>query len=268
MDEATAFLTTLDRTAPRAPTACAGWTAHELVAHLTAGAAEMAELTEAVTSGHAERATRDFSAREAPYAALADDDLRARLVVEAIRLSTAIDALDLGEAPRTVPFAGRRLSAGELVMHGRSEAALHRWDLAGDDDVSAELLAQPELTAHAVEVLNTMLETSPEAVTTRTTAAAITKMRARFAAPPHMDVVLVVDDAGARLELDEPRAPWCASADPAIRLLALWGRRSPTRAVRWSGDDSTAGALATFLWGVGPGPERLRPLVTTLSEIR
>ncbi len=164
MDEATAFLATLDRTAPRAPTACAGWTAHELVAHLTAGAAEMAELTEAVTNGHAERATRDFSAREAPYRGHGRRRPAQPLVVEAIRLSTAIDALDVGGTPRTVPFAGRRLGADELAMHGRSEAALHRWDLAGDDDVSAELLAQPELTAHAVEVLNTMLDASPEAV--------------------------------------------------------------------------------------------------------
>src|SRR5262249_2219726 len=47
MDEATAFLDALDRTPPDAPTACADWTAHELVAHLAAGAAEMADLTEA-----------------------------------------------------------------------------------------------------------------------------------------------------------------------------------------------------------------------------
>ena len=233
MDEATAFLDTLDRTAPTSPTACARWTAHELVAHLTAGAAEMAELTEAVTTGRGERATRDFSAREAPYAAMADDDLRNRLVVEAIRLSTAIEALGAPGAPRTVPFAGRRLSASELVMHGRSEAALHRWDLAGGDDVSDDLLGQPELTAHAVEVLNTMLGDSPEAVTTRTTAAAITKLRARFAAPGQLDVVLVVDAAGARLELDEPRTTWGASTDPGARLLALWGRRSPTRPISW-----------------------------------
>ena len=61
MDEATAFLSTLQSTAPTAPTACTGWTAHDLVAHLTAGAAEMADLTETVTSGHGERATADFA---------------------------------------------------------------------------------------------------------------------------------------------------------------------------------------------------------------
>ena len=273
MDEATAFLDTLDHTAPTSPTACARWTAHELVAHLTAGAAEMAELTEAVTTGRGERATRDFSAREAPYAAMADDDLRNRLVDEAIRLSTAIEALGapgVPGAPRTVPFAGTRLSASELVMHGRSEAAIHRWDLAGDDDVSDDLLGQPELTVHAVEVLNTMLGDSSEAVTTRTTAAAITKLRARFAAPGQLDVVLVVDAAGARLELDEPRTMWCASTDPGARLLALWGRRSPTRPISWREEDGAPRALAAFLWGAGPGPvpDGLGSPVTTLSEIR
>ncbi|MGD0381040.1 MAG: maleylpyruvate isomerase N-terminal domain-containing protein [Acidimicrobiales bacterium] len=260
MDEATAFLETLDRTAPTSPTACAGWTAHELVAHLTAGAAEMAELTEAVTAGRAERATRDFAEREAPWVAMADDDLRARLVTEAIRLGVAIEALAATGPDPTVPFAGRRLSVAELTMHGRSEAALHRWDMAGDDDISVELLAQPELTVHAVGVLNTMLDASPEAVTTRTTAAALTELRANFAAPGHMDVVLVVDGAGARLELDEPRARPCATTDAATRLLALWGRRSPTKRIRWNEDHAAAEPLAAFLWGVGAP--------TLLSETR
>ena len=95
-------------------------------------------------------------------------------------------------------------------MHGRSEAALHRWDLAGDDEVSQELLRQPELTVHAVEVLNTMLDASPEAVsgTPRRPASPISERTS--AAPGQPDVVLIVDGAGARLELDEPRARACA----------------------------------------------------------
>jgi len=260
MDEATAFLTTLDATAPTAPTACAGWTAHELVAHLTAGAAEMADLTEAVTSGRAERATRDLPGREAPFVAMDDDELRARLVVESIRLGDAVDAL--GATPgQTVGFSGRRLRAAEVTMHGRSEAALHRWDLAGDDDVSEELLGQPELTVHAVGVLNTMLQGAAEAVTARTRAAAITELRAGFAAPGQLDVVLVVDGAGARLELEEPRAGCCASATPATRLLALWGRRSPGRTITWDTDDRSAPSLAAFLWAGAAAP-------TAMSETR
>jgi hypothetical protein len=269
MDEATAFLSTLQSTVPTAPTACTGWTAHELVAHLTAGAAEMAALTESVTSGRGGRATTDFAAREAPYVAMHDDDLRGQLVLEAIRLSTAIEVLEA--TGQTVPFAGRRLDSKSLTMHGRSEAALHRWDLAGDDDVSQELLRQPELTMHAVEVLNTMLEASPEAVRVRATAAGITDFRAHFGAPGQPDVVLVVDGAGARLKLDEPRAHCCAAADPATRLLALWGRRSPTRLITWDADEAAAGdALATFLWGVEPGSRPMGPPArpTALSETR
>ena len=56
MDEATAFLTAPDRTPPDAPTVCAEWTAHALVAHLAAGAAEMADLTEAAVAGEPARA--------------------------------------------------------------------------------------------------------------------------------------------------------------------------------------------------------------------
>jgi hypothetical protein len=280
-DEATAFLSTLECTAPDAPTACAGWTAHHIVAHLAAGAAEMADLTEEAMCGRAPRPTRDFARREAPFVAMADDELRDRLVTEAIRLGVAIDSLAstrLGPGPgpgSTVAFSGRRLGASELTMHGRSEAALHRWDMAGDDDISQELLAQPELTAHAVDVLNTMIDGSPESVTARTTSAAITELRANFAAPGQPDVVLVVDGAGARLELDEPRSTACARADAATRLLALWGRRSPSRTIAWN-DHGAARSLATFLWGVGAlreggaaatlSPTTLSP--TTLSEIR
>ena len=261
MDEATAFLLILERTTPSAPTACAEWTAHELVAHLTAGAAEMADLIEGVTTGRCDRATKDFATREAPYVAMADDALRDRLVVEAIRLDIAVEALDRAVPVLTVPFAGRRLGAHELTVHGRSEAALHRWDLAGDDDTSEELLRQPELTAHAVGVLNTMLDASAEAVALRAAAVGITDLHARFAAPGQSDVVLVVDRAGARLELDEQRAPWTAQADPATRLLALWGRKSATRPVHWNSDLPGAGPLASFLWGTATP-------VTALSEIR
>lgn len=59
-------------------------------------------------------------------------------------------------------FSGRRMSVGEIQMHGRSEAALHRWNLCEDDEAGDELLGQPELTAHGVTVLNAMLPGSAE----------------------------------------------------------------------------------------------------------
>jgi uncharacterized protein (TIGR03083 family) len=248
MDEATALLATLEVTAPDAPTACAGWKAHELVAHLAAGAAEMADLTESVLAGRGDRATRGFTEREAPFIALADDELRDRLVTEALRLNAAVEALARTDPVLSVPFSERRMTASDLVMHGRSEAAIHRWDLVGDDAVGRDLLCQPELTVHAVSVLGTMLQGASESVTARVQAAGLAKLDARFGAPGQPDVVLIVDDDGARLEVDDACTGPTAMADADARLLALWGRRTPTRPVTWVGDDRRRGGLEAFLW--------------------
>jgi uncharacterized protein (TIGR03083 family) len=251
MDEATALLLTLESTLADAPTACAGWTAHELVAHLAAGAAEMAELTEGVLGGLDDRATVGFAEREAPYVALADDELRNRLFTEALRLNAAVEALARREPHLCVPFAGRRLTSEDLVMHGRSEAAIHRWDLTGDDVVGRELLSQPELTVHAVSVLGSMLHGASESVSARVQAAGLAGLHARFGSAGHCDVVLIVDHDGARLELDDASDRPTVTADADTRLLALWGRRSAAGAVSWAVDDRRRQQLAAFLW---PGP--------------
>lgn len=202
----------------------------------------MAELVEAVVTGRPERATRAFAEREAPFVAIADDELRGRLVIEAARLIEAVAALG---PSHDVAFSGCRVDAASIGLHGRSEAALHRWDLAGDDDVSRELLSQPVLTAHSVGVLNGMLEGSAEAVSVR--AADIGVGRYGFASPSQPDVVLVVDGKGARLELDSPCASPVCSADADVRLLALWGRRSTVSVPRWLGSDADCGLLARFI---------------------
>ncbi len=48
-----------------APTACREWTAHQLVAHLAAGAKERADLIEEALAGLPERATTPFAERGA-----------------------------------------------------------------------------------------------------------------------------------------------------------------------------------------------------------
>ena len=250
MDEATALLLTLEATPPHAPTACADWTAHDLVAHLAAGAAEMAALIQAALAGQPERPTAGFEEREAPFAALDDAVLRQRLVAEALRLNAAVEALDRAGDGCTVAFAGRQLDPAALSLHGRSEAALHRWDLVGDDEVGRELLGQAELTAHALTVLNAM--EVAEGVTTRAAFAGVEDRRLTFASPGQPDVVLVADGAGTRLELDEPSDSPTATADAATRLLALWGRRSQTGPVHWGGDDPACRQLTTFCWGSAP----------------
>jgi uncharacterized protein (TIGR03083 family) len=248
MDEATALLMTLEATAPDGPTACAGWTAHDLVAHLAAGAAEMADLTEATLAGAPPRATKAFGDREAPYAALPDDELRSCLFTEALRLNAAVEALAAAGPGSAVAFSGRQLTAADLAMHGRSEAALHRWDLTGDDDISRELLAQPELTVHAASVLNEMVDGSAESVGARAAAADLHEVRLAFASPGQPDVVLVADASGCRFELDDPTASPVAIADPATRLLALWGRRTQLGPVTWSDDAAARAQLTAALW--------------------
>jgi hypothetical protein len=248
MDEATALLLTLESTDPRAPTACADWTAHQLVAHLAAGAAEMAGHAERALSGEPEQATRGFAEREAPFVAMEDPELRDRLFAEALRLNAAVDALS--ERGLSVAFSGRRLSAREIRTHGRSEAALHRWDLCGDDEFGDQVLGQPELTTHAVTVLNSMLADSSESPETRACKADISgPTRFVLGSPGQLDVVVTVDQWGARLELGAISESPTATCDPSTRLLALWGRRSPNRTIEWNADDPACWHLARFLWG-------------------
>lgn len=64
--EVAAFLEALDSTPPTALSACVGWTAHEVTAHLAAGAAEVSRHLDPFLRGDAVPATRGFEEREAP----------------------------------------------------------------------------------------------------------------------------------------------------------------------------------------------------------
>ncbi|MGQ0831968.1 MAG: maleylpyruvate isomerase N-terminal domain-containing protein [Microthrixaceae bacterium] len=153
MDELTAFLTALDQTGPDAPTRCAGWTAHDLLAHMVAGTDEMARLVELAAAGEPVPPTRAFDEREEPWRAVADPELRAAFFDVGARFLGALDTLS---SDQLVPFTGWAMSIDQLRTHARSELVLHRWDLVGDDELSAQLLAQPDLLAHGRAVLAAM----------------------------------------------------------------------------------------------------------------
>src|ERR671911_1798026 len=141
---------------PTAPTACADWTVHDLVAHLAAGAKEVAELIEEYLAGQPARPTRGFDERERPFRAFTHPGLLAALTEQSRRKIAALEVL-AGRGDRAaVAFTGTTMTATQFQTHARSEAALHRWDLVGDDSVCAQLLSQPDLTRHAVNVLNAM----------------------------------------------------------------------------------------------------------------
>jgi uncharacterized protein (TIGR03083 family) len=230
IDEVGELFTTLLDTPPNRLTNCRGWTAHDLVAHLAAGAAEEAELIEAHLARRPERATRGHAEREAPFRALPDPELREQLLVNGARLAAALEALD--DNTGEVRFTGRGMTAADFAMHSRSECAIHRWDLVGRDDIGWRMLAQPELTAHALAVL-TQMSTLPESPVNRiATNREHPPTRLVVRSAPHDDVVLTVANGSVSMTLEPPDnvAP-VVELEPAARLLLLWGRREPSAPV-------------------------------------
>ncbi|MHB1740249.1 MAG: maleylpyruvate isomerase N-terminal domain-containing protein [Actinomycetes bacterium] len=216
--EAAAFLGALEVTPPDALTGCAQWRAHEVAAHLSAGAVEIARNLEAYGEGRPVPATGGFEEREAPYRAMEDGKLRMELPRSIERVSAALDAV-LGTKPdAVVTWTGRQMVVATFVTHLRSELALHRWDLVGDDETSQSLLGQPELTDHAVAVLG-------RALVARGATSAPAAFSVVIAAPGANDVAVVVDGDGPRLERSDARSEPAVVGDPAARLLFFWGRR-------------------------------------------
>ncbi len=166
------------------------------------------------------------------------------------RKRIAIQRLAERGADAMFEFTGRRFTATQLETHARSEAALHRWDLVGDDAPGDVLLAQPELTRHAVDVLNT-LPVLTETPAARTARAGLTDICVVLRSPGQPDVVLVARADTARFELAD-FGPFDGDAavttDPVNRLLTIWGRRSTRREITISADPSIWSTVAATLW--------------------
>jgi uncharacterized protein (TIGR03083 family) len=212
-----AFAQTLQSTDPHAPTRCAGWTVHELTAHLAAGSAEIADLIELELSGAPPRPTRDFEQREGPYRALAPNKLRRQFFRQALRATIAVQRLSQAGPNRRVAFTGALLDAPTLVLHSESELILHRWDITGNDDISISALSDPRFSAHAA-----------------TTVAAMRTNVFPPRAGEHQTVILRSSNAtdiavtGGSVTTIEPAPPDATYAlvecHPAARTLLLWGR--------------------------------------------
>jgi uncharacterized protein (TIGR03083 family) len=246
------LLKAIDSLPPSAPTACAGWTAHEVVAHLAAGAKEVSDLVEERLFGGPDRPTKGFEEREAPFRSLHHDKLRDRLVAENRRKLDAYAALSAQRGDASIALTGTRMTASEMAIHSMSEAAMHGWDLVGDDDLSTELLGSADLTAHAVKVLNRMptLNESAQALTRRMLAAVGRPAIITLRSPPLPDVVLIACPDDGRLELvDQPRdSDASLTTTPANRLLLLWGRLSTNWPIDLDGDPNITAQLSSVLW--------------------
>jgi uncharacterized protein (TIGR03083 family) len=249
--EGQALITALDGVAPSAATACAGWTAHHIVAHLAAGSKEIADLIEEKLAGRPPRPTRAFEDREPAFRALPEEELRAAWHSQIQRKTEAQNALAEVGGDSTFDFTGTALTVAQIVTHSRSEAAVHRWDITGTDDVSDELLAQPELTRHAVTVLNSM-SVLKESAATRIAHGHRLPLRIVLRAPGQPDVVLAANDGrNARFELVcEGTADGDAVVriDAAHRLLILWGRRPSKRPVTIQADEAVSDTVSRVLW--------------------
>ena len=251
LDPVEAFISTLSATRPDSPTACAGWTVHEVVAHLTAALEEVAELIEDALEDRPSRPTREFEEREAPFRALPDDELRAELPAMLGRVAVAIGGLSARGPEASFEFTGRPFTVTQLHTHAASEFSLHRWDMCGDDAISDSLLSAPGLTDHAVAVLNTlpMLYEAPGWRITRGGLPKNTTIVLR--SPDRPDIALIADDGPERLEQSHngPLAgDMIIETDAANRLLTLWGRFSPARPITVTGDPTLLHAVAATLW--------------------
>jgi uncharacterized protein (TIGR03083 family) len=228
--EVEAFLDTLQGVPPHALTACQGWTAHEIVAHLVAGAELLTEQARAYLEGRPAPQVDDWATHELPYQALDDHVLRRRLEAGERQMTELLDHLAAPDPAAVIPGLGWGMPLRELVTHMRQEFAIHRWDLVGDDDEGAEILARPELLSHSVRMLREPLLAA--GLTRDDGASHDFAVRLRCAEQP--DLVIEVHDGQGRLELTEPDdSPAVVETDPAARLLLLWGRRpSDPRRVR------------------------------------
>lgn len=223
--EAAAFLDALDSIPPGTVSACEGWTAHEISAHLAAGAAEVSRHLEPFLHGEVVPATRSFAEREAPYRAMDDPALRRRLAAAEQRMRSLIDEVLALDPDAVIAWTGRQMPVAKFAPHLASEFAIHRWDLAGD--LGDDLLARPGLLEHAIGVLGPLLlrrgadrDPSPQR-----------DFAVRLRSDGQPDVRVSVEAGDAVISLCDNQGddePWL-ECDPAARLLVVWGRRPDRR---------------------------------------
>ena len=223
--EAAAFLDTINRTPPRQVSACDGWTTHEIAAHVTGIAVEVTRHLDPYLNGDPVPATRSFEEREAPLQEIGHSALLRRLDAEEERMRRFVDAVLDREPGAVIPWTGRHMAVAKFIPHLRNEHALHRWDIAGDDDTSAELLGNIELVDHSVGELGAILLTAgrqhdPDPDSDF-------RVRLRTGAQPDLQVIVAHGSATLAWaeEGDEP----AVDMDAGARQLFIWGRRPDQR---------------------------------------
>ena len=224
--EADAFIAAAQESAPEAISACPGWTTHEVVAHVAGIAIEVTRHLEPYLQGDPVPQTRSFEEREAPLQAMEHPALLQRLDAEEVRMRGLIDEVVEGEPDAIIPWTGRHMAVAKFVPHLRNEFALHRWDIAGDDDTSRHLLGHPDLIDHSVGELGRILLVAGR----RHDPAPNADFHARLRTPGQADLRVTVESGDAVLawaddDADEPTV----GMDVGARHLFIWGRRPEGR---------------------------------------
>jgi hypothetical protein len=152
----------------------------------------------------------------------------------------------LDEQPEAeLTWTGRTVRVAGFPTHLRSEDALHRWDIMGDDETSQELLSQQDLLAHAVSFIGLPLLRRGLA-----SGAGPGPLLARVRSEGRDDLVVEANNGEAHLSLAPPEGPPTIFGDPAARLLLLWGRKpGPFYRLRAGSDRSAAYRAQALLAG-------------------
>lgn len=243
--EFSALLASLDELGPTALSSCPGWNAHHLAAHIAGNYQEVAVHVEAFGDGQPLVRTRTWEEREEPLRRLDHGTLVRRIESEAVRAAAATDAVLREQPDARLTWTDRTVAVSGFPTHMRSEDALHRWDLVGDDDTSHALLGQQDLLAHAVAFVG-----QPLLRRGRDGGAAARPLAGRVRSPGRDDLIVDAHNGDAHLAIGPRQGPADIEGDPAARLLLLWGRKpTPFSRLRGTSDEATVSALQSLLAG-------------------
>ncbi|OBA74953.1 hypothetical protein A5641_26585 [Mycobacterium sp. 1554424.7] len=238
--EAEEFLTALQELSPHALTACPEWNVHDIGAHLAGIYEEVTRHVQAYSAGTPLKSTRSFEEREAPFRELSPAELLRTVDREEDRMRREIRAVIDEEPDATLWWTGRWMRVDAFLSHLRSECAIHRWDMYGEDDVSMRLLRQFDLFKHAVTNIGAkpLCARGIDKYGTE-----LSGLSARVRTDGLPDLRIDVTDSVPTMDLVDPADEATVSGDQAARLLLLWGRSPATPSTRLQGCGSTNDVL-------------------------
>jgi hypothetical protein len=239
------LLASLDALGPTALSSCPGWSAHHIAGHVAGNYQEVRHHLEAFAAGSPLQQTRSHEHREAPLRELPHGQLLALAEREELSMRRALAEV-LEQAPDAhLRWTGRTVRADGFGTHMRSEDAVHRWDLVGDDEDSTALLGQQKLIEHAVGFIGAPLFQRGLHL-----GAGERELTAVVRADGRDDLVVTTGRGRAALAIEPQQGEATIHTDPAARLLLLWGRRAtPFYRLRVASNETDAGQVQLLLSG-------------------